>query len=600
MVRNKADCRKSIESGEGAHMYDQKILSIFSTGSEMRWTVLLAMVLVPALAMEASKADFTFGTPTRLGQTVNSWNDDYSPCISMDGLSLYFASNRFGGYGNYDIWISTRPTTSEDWDPAENLGPLVNCSEEDVCPAISPDGLELYFTSFRTGGSGGSDIWVTKRDTTADPWGQPENLGLPVNSGADELTPSLSADGLELYFALGRANSDPELSLYVTKRDTKDGSWLAPVRLGPAVNNGTCQWNPAVSNDGLLLFSSDYWDCSTNPDGSNATDIWLTMRATKDSDWIAPVNLGLSVNTAFAEGSPMISPDGSTLYFSSDSYDEPAGWNNLDIWQVPILPVVDFDGDGYVGLTDLQRVADSWGQNDPSCDIGPMPWGDGVVDEVDLEILMDHWQTPESGLVAHWKLDETEGTIAHDSAGISDANLMGDPVWQPDGGMVDGALLFDGVGDYVSAPYVLPNERSFSFFAWVRDGALLQVILSESGMYGKILLQADFVDGSLMTSLGGNEFLYSHIPITDGQWHQVGLVCDADAMTRALHVDGIEVVSATAESVTNIGKDGLFFGASWGLDVHSDFYWSGLIDDVRVYDRAVRSLQQQRFRLPER
>ena len=89
------------------------------------------------------RADFTFGTPTKLGPMVNSWSDDYSPCLSDDGLSLYFASTRLGGLGSYDLWVSTRESTSDDWGPAENLGSPVNSSDEDVSPAVSPDGLEL-------------------------------------------------------------------------------------------------------------------------------------------------------------------------------------------------------------------------------------------------------------------------------------------------------------------------------------------------------------------------------------------------------------------------------------------------------------------------
>ncbi|MFC1634854.1 LamG-like jellyroll fold domain-containing protein [Planctomycetota bacterium] len=564
---------------------------------------LIGLVLCLVFYMAGSaKADFTFGTPTKLGPMVNSWSDDYSPCLSADGLSLYFASTRLGGLGNYDLWVSTRETTSDDWGSAESLGSVINSPDEDVSPAVSPDGLELYFTSFRADGQGGADIWVARRQTTTESWSEPENLGSLVNSAAHEVTPSLSADGLELYFTSGQENGEPRSSLYVTQRDTIDAPWSAPVRLDPAINSETCQWNPTISYDGLLLFFTDYWNSAARPDGVGATDIWLTMRANKDSEWIAPVNLGQPTNTSFIEDSPMISPDGSTLYFSSDAYDEPAGWNNLDIWEVPIVPVADLDDDGYVGLNDVLKLAESWGLNDPLCDIAPVAWGDGVVNVTDLDALVDHWFPADTGLTAHWTFDEVDGSIAHDSAGAYDANVVGDPVWLPDGGMAGGALQFDGDGDYVSAPYVLPSgSKSFSIFAWIKGGAPNQVILSESGMYGDFVLQADFIAGNLMTSLycGIDNYLFSEAPIIDGQWHHVGLVWNNDALSRTLYVDDVEVASDITSASGGLGRTGLYIGASWGLDTHKDYYWDGLIDDVQIYERAVTSqARPQTFRRP--
>jgi hypothetical protein len=271
----------------------------------------------------------------------------------------------------------------------------------------------------------------------------------------------------------------------------------------------------------------------------------------------------------------------------------------LDIWQVPILPVVDFDGDGYVGLTDLQKVGDSWGQNDPSCDIGPMPWGDGVVDDVDLEILMYHWGSPESGLVAHWKLDEAEGTIADDSAGISDANLMGGPVWQPDGGMLGGALLFDGIDDYVKTPPIGPSLEgspftSFSVFAWVKGGAPGQIIITQ--ILANNWLSVDPFGGYLMTA-SNNDHLSTQVQVTDGQWHRVGFVWDAEARTRTLYVDDVERASDTQSFNLYVSQSGLHFGATSTLS--SGVFWSGLMDDVRIYNKAVKSPKQQRFRLPK-
>jgi len=270
----------------------------------------------------------------------------------------------------------------DDWGPPANLGSIVNSLNDDMGPCISSDGLELYFQSNRPGGEGLDDIWVSRRATKDDPWGEPENLGPPVNTETWDYNPCLSSDGLELYFAYGL---DPRLA--VAKRDTKDSPWKEPVDLGSVVNSWTCQDTPWISSDGLLLMFTDCWFCDPRPNGLGSTDIWFTKRATKDDDWGEPVNLGAPVNTEFAEDACMISADGSTLYFNSD---RPGGYGTYDLYQAPIIPIVDLNGDGIVDADDMCIMVDNWGTDNSLCDIGPMPFGDGVVDVQDLIILAEH------------------------------------------------------------------------------------------------------------------------------------------------------------------------------------------------------------------
>jgi hypothetical protein len=314
------------------------------------------------------------------------------------------------------------------------------------------------------------------------------------------------------------------------------------------------------------------------------------------------VNLGPAINTSFAENGPAISHDGSKLYFASRRFLAPwgAGWYkplNL-LYEAPILPVVDFDGDGIVTTNDLLIMIESWGTDDPKCDIGPMPWGDGVVDAADVDALMKYWGQDVTGLVAHWKLDESEGTVAYDSAGTNNANLIGEPVWQSAGGWVDGALELDGIDDGAEASFVLnPAESPFSAFAWVKGGGLDQVIISQAkGEFGRGVnwLRADPSTGNLMTELKcfnenmvpGTDLL-SSTQITDGQWHHVGLVWDLFG-TRILYVDGIEVAKNTMqEGSFGFGEDGGIHIGFQASILHRPGYWSGLIDDVRIYNRAL-------------
>ena len=259
----------------------------------MKKTILLVLVLALGLTSGVAKADFTFGTPNNLGPTVNSSAADSAPSISTDGLSLYFRSNRPDGYGKNDIWVTKRASVSDPWEPPVNLGPIVNSSYQEWGPCISADGLELFFHSPRPGGlSGWADIWMTRRASKDDPWTTPVNLGPTVNSSATDGQPSISADGLSLYYGSWRAGYG-ENDLWVTRRPTKDDAWGTPVNLGPVVNSSSRDSSPSISADGLWLYFK-----SNRPGGYGGDDIWVTRRATKDDDWGIPVRLRPPVNSS--------------------------------------------------------------------------------------------------------------------------------------------------------------------------------------------------------------------------------------------------------------------------------------------------------------
>jgi hypothetical protein len=127
---------------------------------------------------------------------------------------------------------------------------------------------------------------------------------------------------------------------------------------------------------------------------------------------------------------------------------------------------------------------------------------------IDCSILGQVVEVNDPTLVAHWKLDETEGEIAYDSVGDNDGALNGEPLWQPTGGAVDGALAFDGIDDYFSAPLMYfsvplmldPKDAVFSVFAWIKGDMPGQVIISQA--LGSDWLGAATTNGCLMTELG--------------------------------------------------------------------------------------------------
>jgi N-acetylneuraminic acid mutarotase len=249
--------------------------------------------------------------------------------------------------------------------------------------------------------------------------------------------------------------------------------------------------------------------------------------------------------------------------------------------------VVDFNGDGIVNFKDLCMLTQYWHQEES-------PFANHSVDYEYLAVLAEYWLT-DFRLIAHWKLDETEGAIAYDSIRSNDGTLNGDPNWQPTAGKVDGALKFNSIDNYVSAGFVLtPADLSLSAFAWVKGGAPGQVIISQAdrrvGRFiepGSTWLGIDPADGRLITKLLDPLFppLESDSVITDGQWHHVGLVYDFYGFHRRLYVDGAEVAKDTDVVAGLLSDSELYFGAGQSLDAAS--FFSGLIDDVRIYNQAL-------------
>jgi len=264
---------------------------------------------------------------------------------------------------------------------------------------------------------------------------------------------------------------------------------------------------------------------------------------------------------------------------------------------ISTLPVVDFNGDGIVDSIDMCMMIDYWGTDEPLYDIAPPPFGDGIVDVQDLIVVAEHLfeEVLPVGLISYWKLDETEGGIAEDTAGDNDGIVYGEAFWQTEGGVKGGALQLDGIEDYISTDFVLnPADGPFSVFAWVNSSVPGGVVISQLdgiGGSGETWLGTEAVSGKLMTGLVPPpvgrfipQSLVSQSVITDGQWHNVGFVWDG--AYRSLYVDGIEVAKDTAaQNPLKSATGGLYIGASKTLEAGT--FFSGLIDDVRIYSVAL-------------
>jgi hypothetical protein len=143
----------------------------------------------------------------------------------------------------------------------------------------------------------------------------------------------------------------------------------------------------------------------------------------------------------------------------------------------------------------------------------------------------------------------------------------------------------DGIDDYVGTDFILnPTEESFSVFAWIKGGAAGQVVLSQES--GANWLGTDPSDGNFITELKGTSRsaspLQSQTIITDDLWHRIGFV--RDGSDRTLYVDGVPVAQDTQDSLGG-SENGLYIGT--GKAMEPGTYFSGLIDDVRIYNRVV-------------
>jgi len=297
-------------------------------------------ILNPTVETSSGKLwiqDFLHGlwhsSRNNLEPAINSQYAEGSPTISPDGIELIFVSDRPGGYGGFDMWLTRRAKTNDPWGTPVNLGETINSSFNDGGGSMSADGRSLYFASNRPGGSGSEDIWVSRRAGKNDPWSTPENLGPIVNDSSFDFRPSISADGLSLYFDSTRPGGLGSADIWVTTRDTENDDWDSPINLGPTVNSSSVEGAVCISADNLVLFF-----ISDRPGGYGRADIWVTWRQTTHDLWGTPVNLGPTVNTSSREGSPGISVDGLELYFDDVGlpvWDKVSGF---DLWQVKINP----------------------------------------------------------------------------------------------------------------------------------------------------------------------------------------------------------------------------------------------------------------------
>jgi hypothetical protein len=274
---------------------------------------------------------------------VNSLTSELYPVISVNGLELFFRSDRGG---NPDIWVATRPTKDQPFQSASNLGAPVNGSLLDEPGGISSDGLTLYFASGPSGAVINFDMYQATRATLQSPFSNVTSLGPGVNTNVIENQPFISLDGLQLFYHQSAANTvAAQTRVRMATRSSTQDTFADSIDLGDVVNGMDDARKPTVSADGMTMFFSDFAEAGAGPPrpgGLGGSDIWVSHRNSTTEPFGAPVNLntmwpGSTVNSPLGEGLAYISPDwpafGSKLYYVSDRSD-PIG----DIWEATWVP----------------------------------------------------------------------------------------------------------------------------------------------------------------------------------------------------------------------------------------------------------------------
>lgn len=173
-------------------------------------------------------------------------------CISPDGRQLFFtACFREDTRGSCDLYFSEK--TGSTWTTARNMGAHINSDSWDAQPSISPDGKTLYFASNRKGGTGSSDIWKTDR-TAEGGWSIPVNVGIPVNTTAAEMAPFIHFDNQTMYFSSSGHPGMGGADLFKSSRE--NGYWSQPENLGYPINSTADELVIVVNPEGKKAFIS--------------------------------------------------------------------------------------------------------------------------------------------------------------------------------------------------------------------------------------------------------------------------------------------------------------------------------------------------------
>lgn len=271
-----------------------------------------------------------------LGPAINTSFPEYAPVISADDSILIFTSRRPGSTGGIkdqsglyfeDLYISKK--TEEGWGKPQNMGFPVNTTSHEASVGISPDGNQLFI--YKDNGNG--DIYVCSISEDYK-WSKPVSVGSEVNSAKYfENGACLSFDGKKLFFASNREGGAGGNDIWVAEKQD-NGSWGKPLNLGLPINTEADEESPFMDLDGKTLYFS-----SRTHKGMGGFDIFKSVYNEETKKWSVPENLGYPINSADNELYFILSGDGKYGYYASV---KEGGYGDKDIYRISMPPRPDY------------------------------------------------------------------------------------------------------------------------------------------------------------------------------------------------------------------------------------------------------------------
>lgn len=280
--------------------------------------------------------------PESLGNQVNTSSDEYVNMLQFDGSQLLFTRKMDLGNGLQKEFLFVSQWDGEAWGEAHQLAFADFPEDVDLAAAfISADGRKLYMTGCGWSRNSSCDLYVS--EWIDGRWSMPMPLPQTINTSSWESQPCMSADGKELYFVSRRSgNAD----IYCCQRNA-DGTWGEPHNLGTPINTKGTEMAPFIHPDGrTLYFSSD------KHVGMGGFDLFMSRRG-EDGQWQTPVNLGFPVNTSGDEINFFVAADGKTAFISSV---REGGYGGYDIYTFELDEAFRSDSANYLSTVDVVEL----------------------------------------------------------------------------------------------------------------------------------------------------------------------------------------------------------------------------------------------------
>ncbi|MDR1182199.1 MAG: OmpA family protein [Bacteroidales bacterium] len=284
-------------------------------------------------------------TPQNMGKNINSSWSEYLPTLTADESELIFTVRRpadsktkcLNCKEEEDFYISRK--INGEWSKRTPVGRPINTPYNEGAQCISPDGKYLIFTACdRDDGMGSCDLYWSKR--VGEIWSKPRNFGKPVNTRYWESQPTFSADGKTILFASNRPGGVGNVDIWETTM-LEEGVFSEPVNLGAPINTMKDEISPFLHPDGVTLYFA-----STGHKGLGGEDIFYSTLQ-EDGQWSEPINMGYPINTVANEFNLIVNARGDKAFFSSS---KKGGFGGLDLYWFELpeslrpLPVTYFKG----------------------------------------------------------------------------------------------------------------------------------------------------------------------------------------------------------------------------------------------------------------